>query len=68
VRDALAKLVPIDLHPKNFTPDSTALTLAAHISVQIWQTADGAYNLACFRSFAEDLYHALTAAALEYKP
>ncbi len=67
VRDALAKLVPIDLHPKTFTPGNTALTLAAHISVQIWQSPDGAYNVACFRSFAEDLYHALTAAALEYK-
>ncbi len=65
-RDALAKLVPIDLHPSTFTPGNTALTLAGHIAIQIWQTPDGAYNLACFRSFAEDLYHALTAAALEY--
>jgi sarcosine oxidase subunit gamma len=66
VRDALAKLVPIDLHPSVFGPDATALTLAGHISVQIWQGEDGAYNLACFRSFAGDLFHALTLACREY--
>jgi methylglutamate dehydrogenase subunit D len=66
-RDALAKLVPIDLHPRVFAPDATALTLAGHITVQLWQADDGAYELACFRSFAEALYGALVEACREYE-
>jgi sarcosine oxidase subunit gamma len=64
VRDALAKLLPIDLHPSAFPPDATALTLAAHIPVQIWQSADDVFELACFRSYAETLYEALSEAVL----
>jgi sarcosine oxidase subunit gamma len=63
VRDTLAKLVPIDLHPSVFQPDATALTLAAHIPVQIWQAAEDAFELACFRSYAETLYEALVEAS-----
>ncbi len=62
VRDSLAKLLPIDLHPSVFPPDATALTLAAHIPVQIWQTAENIFELACFRSYAETLYEALVEA------
>ncbi len=58
-RDVLAKLVPIDLHPSAFPPDATAMTLAAHIPVQIWHSPPEDFELACFRSFAETLYEAL---------
>ncbi len=61
-RTALSKLVPIDLHPDAFPPDATALTLAGPIGVQLWRTDDGAYALACFRSFGHALHHALAAA------
>jgi heterotetrameric sarcosine oxidase gamma subunit len=61
-REALAKLIPIDLHPSAFPPDATALTLAGHISVQIWNSTDG-FELACFRSYAETLYEALVEAS-----
>jgi len=64
VRDALAKLLPIDLHPSVFPQDATALTLAAHIPVQIWQSAVDVFELACFRSYAETLYEALSEAVL----
>jgi heterotetrameric sarcosine oxidase gamma subunit len=63
VRDALAKLLPIDLHPSAFPPDATALTLAANIPVQIWQSAEDVFELACFRSYAETLYEALVEAS-----
>ncbi len=66
-RDALAKLLPIDLHPAVFAMDATALTLAGHISVQIWRRAENAFELACFRSFAEDLLEALHAASREFQ-
>jgi sarcosine oxidase subunit gamma len=57
-RASLQKLVQIDLHESVFAPNSTALTLAGHIPVQIWQAA-GAFEFCCFRSFAESLYHSL---------
>ncbi len=63
IREALAKLLPIDLHPSVFPPDATALTLAAHIPVQIWQSAEDVFELACFRSYAETLYEALVEAS-----
>jgi sarcosine oxidase subunit gamma len=57
-RANLQKLLQIDLHESVFAPNSTALTLAGHIPVQIWQV-DGAFEFCCFRSFAESLYHSL---------
>jgi len=59
---ALPKLVGIDLHPSVFGPDAVALTLAAHISVRLWREDDG-FVLACFRSFAGALHHALVEAS-----
>jgi len=55
----LAKLLPIDL--KTFEEDATALTLAGHIPVQIWREGE-TFALACFRSYAESLHHALVRA------
>ena len=66
-RAILAKLVPIDLHDTAFAPDSVALTLAAHIGVKLWQEADGAFALACFRSFTDALHHALLVAVAEFE-
>jgi sarcosine oxidase subunit gamma len=66
-REILARLAPIDLYPSVFPADATALTLAGHISVQIWQDEAGDFQLACFRSFAEALYHSLAEAAREYE-
>jgi len=64
-RKILAKVVPIDLHESAFPPDATALTLADSIGVQIWREAQK-FHLACFRSFAESLGHALVQAASEF--
>ncbi len=61
-RAALAKLVPIDLHPQVFRPDATALTLAGPIGVQLWRPDEDSYALACFRSFGHALHHALAEA------
>lgn len=65
-RDALAKLLPIDLHPSTFSEDATALTLAGHVAVQIWRGGENAFELACFRSFAGALYEALREACREF--
>ena len=66
IRKILAKLVPIDLRPSAFPSDAVAITLAAHIGIRIWQEDDGAFILACFRSFAGALHHALIEASHEF--
>jgi len=66
-RDVLAKGLPIDLHSRAFRPGDTALTLAAHIGLQIWQVDDApTYEIAIFRGFARSFWHFLTGAATEY--
>ena len=65
-RAALAKLVPVDLHESAFPPDAVAITLAAHIGVKIWREDEG-FVLACFRSFAGALHHALLEAIAEFE-
>jgi len=66
-RDALAKGLPIDLHPRAFRPGDTALTVAALIGVQIWQVDDvPTYEIAVFRGFARSLWHFLTESAAEF--
>ncbi len=61
--DILKKLLPIDI--ERFAPDDVAITTAAHIGVRAWREGD-AYILACFRSFAVALQHALGEAAAEF--
>ena len=66
-RDVLAKGLPIDLHPRVFRPGDTALTVAALIGVQIWQTNEApTYELAVFRGFARSFWNFLTESAAEY--
>jgi sarcosine oxidase subunit gamma len=67
VADALAKLVPIDLHPKSFRPGDLALTVASHINVRLWNlSGPNRYRLAAPRSYAESLFRSVASAAAEY--
>lgn len=62
-RDVLARLLPLDLHPRAFAPHDAATTVAAHITVQLRQIdAAPTYDLACLRSYADSLWHAVTQA------
>lgn len=66
-REALAKGVPLDLHPRAFGVGDAATTLAAHVSVQIWQLDDGpSYDLAVARGYAADFTAFLLHAAAEF--
>ena len=66
-RDALAKGIPLDLHPHEFKSGSAASTVAAHIGVQLWQIDDApTYELAMFRGFAESFWHWLMDSAAEF--
>jgi sarcosine oxidase subunit gamma len=57
--DILRQMVSIDI--ERFGPDDVALTLAAHIGVRLWREGEG-FVLACYRSYAGALHHALMAA------
>jgi len=66
-RQTLAKLVPIDLHPRAFRPNDTALTLFGHIAGQITQIDDApTYELMAPRSFADSFVHDVLAAGAEF--
>lgn len=65
IRDALCKLVPIDLHPRAFAVGDAASTVASHISITIWRLPDApdgsaVFEVALYRSFAASFWHALT--------
>jgi sarcosine oxidase subunit gamma len=67
VRDALAKGLAIDLHPRVFTTGHAAVTAVAHIGVHIWQVDDSpTYEIAVPRSLAISFWRWLAASAAEY--
>ncbi len=71
VRDTLAKLVPIDVHPHVFKPGDVASTVAAHTGVILWRLDDGAdgtpgFEMAVFRSLARSFWHAVAESAAEF--
>jgi methylglutamate dehydrogenase subunit D len=71
VRDALAKLIPIDVHPRAFEIGDVASTVASHIGVTLWRLADEpdaapVFEIIMFRSLARSFWHALAEAAAEY--
>jgi heterotetrameric sarcosine oxidase gamma subunit len=60
-REALATLLPIDLHPAAFGDQAAAATIAAHIPVLVWRDGE-AFRIACYRSYGESLREALLVA------
>jgi heterotetrameric sarcosine oxidase gamma subunit len=66
-RDALAKGVPIDLHPRAFKPGDAAVTVVGHIGVHFWQIdAVPSYEFCVFRSFASSFWQWLADASAEF--
>ena len=67
VRAVLAKGVPLDLHPRAFSPGDAAVTAVAGIGVQLWQLdGEPTYELAIPRSVAASLGRWLSASAAEF--
>ena len=65
-RDCLARLLPLDLHPRAFRTGDVASTVAAHIPVQIWQMDDApTYDIACARSYGASLLRSLETAGIK---
>jgi heterotetrameric sarcosine oxidase gamma subunit len=67
VRDALAKGVPVDIHPRAFKAGHAAATQVFHIPVHLWQIDDRpTYEFAVARSLAQSFWHWLEASAAQY--
>lgn len=67
IRETLAKLLPIDLHPSAFKTGDVAVTGASHLGVTLWQVADEPrYRLATPRSSFGSFWSAFVAAAAEH--
>jgi sarcosine oxidase subunit gamma len=67
VREALAKGVTVDLHPRVFKPGDAAATLVSHLPVQLWQLDEApTYEFAVARSLVLAFWHWLEAAAAEF--
>ena len=67
VRDVLVKGLAVDLHPRAFKLGDVAVTLVAHIGVQIDMLDDApTYQLAAARSMAGSFWSWLTASAAEF--
>ena len=67
LRDALAKAVAIDLHPRVFRPGDVALTVVGGMNVHLWQIDHApTFALIAYRSVAGSLWEWLREAASEY--
>jgi methylglutamate dehydrogenase subunit D len=68
VRDVLAKLVSIDLHPSVFKAGCAASTTGSHIPLTLWRPAEypECIELAVPRSYGHDFEHLLGENAREF--
>jgi len=69
-RDVLAKGCLLDLHPRAFPVRATALSMIAHMGVQLWRDEDEAdgptFELLLARSMAGSFWSWLSASAAEF--
>lgn len=63
-REVMAMLTPVDFYPTVFTPGSVALTGIHHTPVTIHCTGADAFDLYVMRTFARDVWDAITDAGL----
>jgi sarcosine oxidase subunit gamma len=71
LRNALAKIIPLDLHSRAFAVGGVASTLASHMGVTLWRLPDAGdgspvIDIAVFRSLAFAFWHALAQSAAEF--
>jgi len=66
-RQVLAKGISLDLDARFFKPGDVALSMGAHMAVQLWQIdSKPTYEIAMFRSLAKSFWHWLSASAAEF--
>lgn len=67
VRRTLAKGLTLDLHPRAFAVGETALTMLAHLNVQLTRVGtDSTFDLIASRASAGNVWHWLEASAGEF--
>ena len=71
VRDMLAKLIPVDVHPRSFEVNDVAQTICGYVNVTLWRLEDAAdrnpvFEIWVARSLAVSLYQAVCHAAAEF--
>ena len=62
-REVLAKLVPVDLGPDQFTPGMFRRTRMAQVPAAFWLHEADRFRIICFRSQAQYVFDLLTTAA-----
>ena len=62
-REVLARLIPVDLHPTVFTPGTVALTGIHHTPVTVHCTGEHSFDIYSMRTFAVNVWDAITDAA-----
>jgi len=65
-REVLSRLIPIDLHPSVFVPGAVALTGIHHTPVTVHCTGEQSFDVYAMRSFAQNVWEALTDAGLSF--
>lgn len=71
LRDALVKIIPIDVHARALAPGDVASTVASHMGFTLWRLKDGGdglpvFEVAVFRSLAASFWQALSESAAEF--
>ena len=71
VREALAKLVPVDLHERSFQVNDVAQTAAGHMAVTLWRLEDlsrgeAVFEISVGRSLARSLHGAIRDSAAQF--
>ncbi|WP_390913906.1 sarcosine oxidase subunit gamma family protein [Pseudosulfitobacter sp. SM2401] len=62
-RDAMAKLVPVDLAKGSFEPGMFRRTRMAQVAAAFWMTDAETFQIVCFRSVADYVFEVLKIAA-----
>lgn len=71
VRETLAKLIPVDIHPRSFEVNDVAQTVCGYMNVVLWRLEDTAQREPAFevwvgRSLAASLHRAISHSAAEF--
>jgi len=64
LREAIAKLCPVDMTPGAFGPGEIRRTRMAQIPAAFWLDEGGTFHVVCFRSVADYAFNILKTAAL----
>lgn len=63
VRDVVAKLAPVDMHPDAFTPGMFRRTRFAQVPAAFWMPDETSVQVVCFRSVGHYMFDLLRTAA-----